>query len=116
MNITEHHDGPGTVRLHLAGDLDLATAGLLEQRMTDALAAHRPRLLVIDAGELGFCDSSGVYVLIRGRTLALGRGSSYQVTNLGGRSLRALAITGVLDKLSTVSSPPRATAPTEGAE
>ncbi|MEU4424797.1 STAS domain-containing protein [Actinoplanes sp. NPDC024001] len=106
MNITVHHGGSDVVRLHLSGDLDLATADALERLVLNTLATHHPRRLVIDADELGFCDSSGIHVLIKVRAFAHRHGSTFQVTNLHGRSQRALAITGVLEKLTSVSEPP----------
>ncbi|WP_305786390.1 STAS domain-containing protein [Symbioplanes lichenis] len=105
MNITVHQDPSGAIRLHLAGDLDLGTAELLGGEVRAALAEFRPETLVVDAGELGFCDSAGIHALLSARRDAHRGGSGFQVTNLHGRSLRALEVTGVLAGLTTLSRP-----------
>ena len=54
----------GTVVLELSGDLDLATAPILEAALRQA-TSEPPRLLVIDLRAVTFLDSSGVLLLIQ---------------------------------------------------
>ncbi|MFC3573031.1 STAS domain-containing protein [Streptomyces yaanensis] len=54
--------------LKVAGELDLVTSPVLRQRVHDAVADGRHRL-VLDLSEVVFCDSSGVGVLIATRRL-----------------------------------------------
>jgi len=48
----------------VTGEVDLATAGLLEQEIRRAIAAGA-RTLVVDLSQVGFMSSSGLHVLIR---------------------------------------------------
>jgi len=54
-------DGPDAARVHVTGDLDIATTPRLEARIRGALADMR--LVVVDLGDLEFIDSSGVHRL-----------------------------------------------------
>ncbi|MCX2185765.1 STAS domain-containing protein [Streptomyces sp. SKN60] len=53
-----------TVLLCLTGELDLATAPLVDQAVTTALAAS-PRGLLLDLTGLTFCDGTGLRALNR---------------------------------------------------
>jgi anti-sigma B factor antagonist len=59
---TEPQDGALVIALY--GELDLASAPLLEQGLLDAEAARVSRL-VIDLSGLEFIDSTGLHALIR---------------------------------------------------
>ncbi|HLY50695.1 MAG TPA: STAS domain-containing protein [Solirubrobacteraceae bacterium] len=65
------------VRLRLTGELDLASAPALEQRL-EALRAdgHNVRL---DLSALDFIDSTGVHVLFRAYSLASADGWAFQI-------------------------------------
>jgi anti-sigma B factor antagonist len=56
----------GVPLLSLAGDLDIVTAPLLQRRINELLSAGHDRLL-LDADSLGFCDSTGLRVLLGAR-------------------------------------------------
>ncbi|MFF2043482.1 STAS domain-containing protein [Kitasatospora sp. NPDC058170] len=82
----------GTV-LSLRGELDLDTADTLR----DALdAALRPvgTVVVIDFGDLEFCDSSGLNVLLRARARAGAEGSRIELARPRPMVLRILELTG----------------------
>jgi anti-sigma B factor antagonist len=53
---------PDSVCVHVAGELDIATAPGLEVALWDALLATR--LVVLDLRDLAFIDSSGVHAVI----------------------------------------------------
>jgi|SRR5947209_10586530 len=65
----------GGVRLRLAGELDLASAGTLEERLTQLQAENVS--VRLDLSELAFIDSSGVHVLMRAVNQA--RGSEWEL-------------------------------------
>jgi anti-anti-sigma factor len=65
-----------SVVVRLSGELDLATAPTLDDSIGQAVALVEPPLVIIDLGELGFCDSTGLDAFIR---------ASRSVTALGGR-------------------------------
>ena len=53
----------GVARLHLTGEVDAATAPLLDAKITEAAGAGH-REVVVDCGGLAFIDSSGLSVLV----------------------------------------------------
>lgn len=68
----DHIERHGAAVMIVVGDLDVATA---QQLVSTALAMTElePRHLVIDAGGIGFCDSSGLAAFVRiGNQLASG--------------------------------------------
>lgn len=67
FNVADGEHGEWAV-LRVSGELDLVTAPVLRQRVRDAVADGRHRL-VLDLSEVWFCDSSGVGVLIATRRL-----------------------------------------------
>lgn len=66
---------PGHVVLQLAGDLDVATAGRLTDRLTEVLAGDC-RQLDVDLAALDFCDVVGFNLLLgAGRTIRARQGT-----------------------------------------
>jgi anti-sigma B factor antagonist len=63
VQVEEHAGEP---LLRLTGDLDVVTAPLLQRRVDELLGAGHHSLL-IDAASLGFCDSTGLRVLLTTR-------------------------------------------------
>jgi anti-anti-sigma factor len=87
------------VRLDLAGELDLATAGLLSEQVRRALDGGATEL-VLDLAEVTFCDSTGVDAMVKARALADRRGARLGAVNAHGVTRRSLEITGALELLS----------------
>jgi anti-sigma B factor antagonist len=54
---------PDSPTIHVAGEIDGATAPTLEQALLKALSSS-PRHLRIDGAEVTFCDSRGIAALI----------------------------------------------------
>ncbi|WP_171172441.1 STAS domain-containing protein [Streptomyces sp. I05A-00742] len=67
LKVWEREQGNWAV-LQVSGEMDLVTSPAVRQRVHDAVADGR-RSLVLDLGEVRFCDSSGVGVLIAARRL-----------------------------------------------
>ncbi|MFB7252989.1 STAS domain-containing protein [Streptomyces nojiriensis] len=82
----------GAVVLTLAGELDHDTAQPLRDALDEALAPGR-RLLVDMAG-LGFCDSTGLNVLLNTRLAAQEAGAGLELAGLHGPVARMFRITG----------------------
>ncbi|MFE9426339.1 STAS domain-containing protein [Kitasatospora sp. NPDC006697] len=83
--------GPdGTTVLGLTGDLDQDSAEELRRALAEALADSAPRLLV-DLTGVGFCDSTGLNVLLRARQGADGR---IELCGLGEQAARLFEVTG----------------------
>lgn len=67
LKVLEVEQG-GWAVLRVSGEMDLVTSPAVRQHVHDAVAEGR-RSLVLDLGEVQFCDSSGVGVLIAARRL-----------------------------------------------
>ncbi|MFI9593641.1 STAS domain-containing protein [Nonomuraea sp. NPDC052265] len=88
----ERGHGDATVRLH--GDLDKLTAPLLKERLA-GLSAERGLDLVIDAHELDFCDSGGLWVLVEHQRAVTASGGSLRLVGVHGVLRRVLDVTGL---------------------
>src|SRR5581483_10433745 len=64
LHVTSYPYGRGIV-VKLAGELDMATAGELDQTIRTALG-NAPEVLVLDLTNLKFLDSAGLGVLVKG--------------------------------------------------
>ena len=95
------HDDPGTVRLGIHGELDLATAPLLSEHVAAALAAPPPDRLIVDVAGLTFCDSAGIDALLGARASALEWEAAFQVVGARGIVRRSMVATGVVDLLTS---------------
>jgi anti-sigma B factor antagonist len=98
--VTSRSSG-SAVRLDLAGELDLATAGLFSEQVGQALAGGATEL-VVDLAGVTFCDSTGVDALVKARALAERHGARLGAVNAHGVTRRSMEITGVLELLSVV--------------
>ena len=75
LRISTTATGPTTV-LHLAGDLDLATAGQVRGCLRDVLDTGAVRRLVLDLSGLDFLDVTGLNVIVDAQqVLAADRGT-----------------------------------------
>ena len=97
LTITSHSEGE-TVRLALEGELDLASAGQVQDGLAEA-EASAARRIVIDLDGLAFIDSTGLRTLIEADARARERGSEL-VLRPGDESIqRVFELTGALDVL-----------------
>lgn len=71
----DEHEESGVKVLHVAGELDIATAPRLCARLDATRAGRKPRLLV-DLTDVDFCDSTGLRALL---------GAASEVRAHGGR-------------------------------
>ncbi|MEU9301968.1 STAS domain-containing protein [Streptomyces sp. NPDC048269] len=82
----------GGVVLELAGELDHDTAQPLRDALDEAVT--QGGRLVVDLSRLGFCDSTGLNVLLHSRLSAQEAGGSLELTGLRGSVARMFHITG----------------------
>jgi anti-anti-sigma factor len=96
-----HVDQPdaGTVRVAVAGEVDISTATRLREALARALAEHRPERLDVDLAELRFLDSAGVSALLAAQATARDAGCEFAVRNPQPPVRRVLSVTAVLDRL-----------------
>ncbi|MFI9561637.1 STAS domain-containing protein [Nonomuraea endophytica] len=114
-----------SIRLHetfivarVASELDYTSAALLHRQVEDAWATTRSAGLVLDLGEVTFCDSMGIGVLVLLLKQRREQQSNLVLSNLPPLLERILTITGlrtafqvvpsVEEALQTVQPPSRA--------
>ena len=98
------HESDGMVRLALSGELDLSSAGQIEDVLKD-LEAAGPEVLVLDLRDLTFMDSTGLRVMVSADARA--RDASRRLVIVQGPETvhRVFRITGLDDHLEIVESP-----------
>ncbi|MER6366357.1 STAS domain-containing protein [Kitasatospora sp. NPDC001527] len=94
----------GTV-LVLNGELDLDSVAVLRRALDGALAVPGT-VVVIDCGELAFCDSTGVSALLEGAGRAAGSGSRIELARPRPLVRRVLELTGVIDAFAVHDTVP----------
>lgn len=96
---TDRRDG-GILYLIVTGEVDLATADVLQQEIAAGLDADDVPGIVVDLTEVTFLDSSGIRVLLKGRRSAEERAKSYLVDAPRGVARRILDLSGVREHLA----------------
>jgi anti-anti-sigma factor len=101
LSIRESREG-AVHRLTPVGELDIATAPLLECAFDAALTDNNARMIVVDLTELSFMDSTGIHLLLRMRDACVDA-DRLRVVN-GSRAVeRVLDISGVRAHLPVIS-------------
>ncbi|MEV0194771.1 STAS domain-containing protein [Kitasatospora purpeofusca] len=77
----------------LVGDLDIETLPPAEQALDEALRT-RPSVLVVDLEQVGFCDSSGLNLLLKARLSTTAAGAELRLAAASPAVLRLLDLTG----------------------
>ena len=85
-------------------ELDLASAGGLEQDISNAYLAGAGKVTV-DFASVLFCDSSGLRVLVNAAKLARRRGTLFEVCNPTQQLLQMASIVGASDTLDLPPPP-----------
>jgi anti-sigma B factor antagonist len=85
----------------LHGELDIATAPALRERLTTLLRLQMPTpLLVLDLAELSFCDAAGLAILIGTQRRATSQGTTLRLATPNPQITRMLHATGLDRTLS----------------
>jgi len=97
-------EGAGrTQRLIPTGELDLATAPVLERAFDGVLRDDDEAMIVVDLTELSFMDSTGVALLLR-MTAACADADRLRIVNGTPSVVRVLDLTGVRARLPIIAS------------
>jgi anti-anti-sigma factor len=96
--------GPATAWVHLAGELDLATAPDLDLALREAQA--QAGLVVLDLRELAFMDSCGVHAILHASIRARQAGRRLVVLRGSPKVDRMFALTGTAGGLAITDSVP----------
>ncbi|MGC5016984.1 STAS domain-containing protein [Micromonospora sp. DT47] len=95
LQLTRIRVDAGRLRVRVAGEVDLATAGELRDALDVALDGLTGTVLEVDLEDVRFLDSSGVLVLLTAHARAAGQDCPLVVSNAQSGVLRVLEITGV---------------------
>lgn len=86
----------GGMVLSLGGELDIATASLVTDRVR-ALVAEGHARIVLDLAHLEFCDCSGLRALLRVQRIATEAGGWARLSRVGDMIQQIIALTGLRD-------------------
>jgi len=99
IDIVERGDA---VILILDGEVDLATASLLEEKLS-VVEAQEATNVIVDLDRVSFMDSTGLQVLIA-HTLAKQNGSRVRLTKGSAQVQRLFEVSGLRDHLPFVTA------------
>jgi anti-sigma B factor antagonist len=86
------------ITLHVVGEIDIATAGDMEDPLLDLLDSGF-ETIVLDLREVTFLDSSGIRVLINSHQYAQERAARLSILVGTSRSREVLELSGAIDHL-----------------
>ncbi|MCB5180667.1 STAS domain-containing protein [Streptomyces antimicrobicus] len=93
VTVQVHHTQGGGAVCRVAGDLDIEGLAPAEESLT-GLVRQAPPVLVVDLEEVGFCDSSGLNLLLRTRAAAQEAGVRFRLAAVAPTVMRVLELTG----------------------
>lgn len=96
-----HGCADGWSVLKVSGEIDVATAPDLARRLR-CLAEIEPGKVLVDLGDVTFCDASGLRALVSAHHVLAGRDERLHLSGLRPSLARVLDITG-LDEVFTVA-------------
>jgi anti-anti-sigma factor len=91
---------PTTVVLAVVGEVDMATAPVLRERLIGVLRVDPPEVIEVDLTGATFLDCAGVGALVAARNAALQVGCRLRVCHLQPIVRRLLEVTGLLGALT----------------
>jgi anti-sigma B factor antagonist len=100
---TLHFADRGTPILTVSGELDLATAVDLENRVRSAIE-HTEGDLMLDMSKVTYIDSSGLSVVLEARHLLERTGRTLIINDPSASVTAILAICGLADRIATAVS------------
>jgi anti-sigma B factor antagonist len=93
FEISESDPRPGCRVIQVIGELDLAVAGKLDERLDGAVDGYER--ILIDLERCDFIDSSGIAVILRAHTRMSEQGRRLAVYGPSDQVLRVLSMTGL---------------------
>ncbi len=104
LNVNIESDD-GRARIALSGELDIASAGRMEDELS-TLQAQSPKLLVLDLRELEFMDSTGLRLIVRADEAARAGGTRFVIVRGPEPVQRVFQIVGLDTRLEMTDTPP----------
>ena len=83
------------IRVFLDGEIDHHSASLIRAGIDDAIILRRPRLLVLDFGEVSFMDSSAIGLVMGRYKLMKSHGGSIRVEGLSPSAYKVMKLAGI---------------------
>ena len=109
------YPSPATTSVAVVGELDLATATVLRDRLLDLLFGQGPAVVLeVDLAGTTFMDCTGLSALIVARNAAVQTGRRMCLTHPQPIVHRVLAVTGLLDLLAAPMVVPQGAAHSPG--
>ena len=105
LKVTTRSQGDHTV-ISVAGEIDLYTAPRLQSELMAALNEN-PARLIVDMSGVGFCDSTGINVLLAAHRHARERGGELQLAGPGSATRKVLQVTGLESVFTVLDAPAR---------
>ncbi|HZN20852.1 MAG TPA: STAS domain-containing protein [Micromonosporaceae bacterium] len=103
----DYSSSSGTARVSVVGEVDLATAPALRDRLVDALHEQNPAVLDVDLAGVTFLDCAGVGALVAARNTAVRSRCQMRVSHPQPIVRRVLELAGTLDVLTaSIDEPP----------
>lgn len=100
LTIVTTRSASDTVRIYLAGEIDLATGRQLQGALLAVIDAAAPGTEVrVDLARVTFIDATGVGVLVRSRQAARDAALEFSVHNPQGMVQRIIDVLGLVDLL-----------------
>ena len=96
---------PGTARVLVTGEVDLATAPELRETLLRVLHTQGPAVLDIDLAEVTFLDCAGIGALVAVNNAAAHAGCQVRVCHPQPIVRRVLELTGLLDVFAVEPQP-----------
>ncbi|WP_330294798.1 STAS domain-containing protein [Streptomyces sp. NBC_00503] len=96
------HDDRG-LRVALAGELDVHTAGRVEPRLTE-LAGAGHQNVVLDLSGISFCDSSGIELFLRFHRSCVAGGTRLVLCDVPPLLVKSMRVLGVDRRLQLVAT------------
>jgi anti-anti-sigma factor len=107
LHIDTSYPSPNTARAAVAGEVDLATAPVLHDRLLGLLDGQAPAVLEVDLARCTFLDCTGISALVSVRNAAVQTGRQMRVTHPQPLVRRVLDLTGLLDVLTAPIDQPQ---------
>jgi anti-sigma B factor antagonist len=100
LSIVTIRPSPDTVQVHIAGEIDLATAGQLRVALRAVVAAAAPSTEVrVDLSGVTFLDAIGIGVLVTASAAARDAGVDFAAHSPQGIVKRIIELLGVVELL-----------------
>jgi anti-anti-sigma factor len=100
LHIDTSYPSPATAQVAVSGEVDLATAEVLRDRLLGVLRDEAPTMLGVDLAGVTFLDCTGISALVAVRNAAVRAGRQIRVTHAQPIVRRVLDLTGLLDGIT----------------